>query len=93
MRKILLALSLPMLALPVCGQLFQSSQQSYSLNIPDESIAAPPCQQAAAKSKREKKAAQQAAANGCVVAELKKSTDAAPKVDAAKPETQKSATP
>lgn len=82
-----------MLTSSMWAQLFQSSsQQSYALNIPDTSIASPPCQDAKVRAKKAKKT--QSDASGCTVAaELKKAAEEQPKAETEQPEKQKSGTP
>jgi len=89
MRKLFFAL--PLLTSLLSAQ--SSSQQSYALNIPDTSIASPPCQDTTGHSKKPKKA--QSSPAGCTVAsDLKKATDAPPKAESGQPsEKQKATTP
>ena len=96
MRKLFLALPLltsSLLTPSMWAQFFQSSsQQSYALNIPDTSIASPPCQDAKVRSKKAKKT--RSDASSCTVAaELKKAVEAQPKAETEQPEKQKSGTP
>jgi hypothetical protein len=94
MRNILVVLSLSLFASSGWAQLFSTnSQQSYGLNIPDTSIASPPCQVAAAKTKKAKKTDPAAAGSTCVTADLKKGPKATEKAETAQQAPRESVTP